>query len=45
MAETQNVKVLVDSIIDRMHKLAEEGQLDDATSLYEEFKELIDVYY
>jgi len=33
--------VLTDAVIDRIHILCEDGQLDDAHALYEEYKEWI----
>lgn len=47
MTETksQAINNLLDYLIDRIHELADKGLMDEATSLYQEYKEWIDVYY
>ena len=35
---------LLDYLIDRIHELVEQGLVAEATSLYEEYSELFDVY-
>ena len=46
MTETKDqvLNNLLDYLIDRIHELAEMGLLDEATSLYQEYSEWIDVY-
>ena len=46
MSETkeQVLKNFLDYLIDRIHELVEQGLVAEATSLYEEYSELFDVY-
>ena len=46
MTETKDqvLNNFLDYLIDRIHELAEMGLLDEATSLYQEYSEWIDVH-
>jgi hypothetical protein len=47
MSETKDqvLNNFLDYLIDRIHELAEKGLLDEATSLYQEYSEWINVPY
>jgi hypothetical protein len=47
MTETkeQVLNNFLDYLIDRIHELADKGLLEEATSLYQEYSEWINVHY